>query len=591
MCGIHLIWGKGANVESLSTLMKDAQHRGPDQDARVSPWPGIWIGVNRLKILHPGPEADQPFWSTEGNHLLVWNGEIYNFQDLRNLLLKMGIDLFTQSDTEVLMHWLKSFGSAGLEKLEGMFSLFFADLTSQNVLVARDPNGEKPLYYHQTPESLILSSESRGIAKLIQSDFDFKEVEYFHYFRTPQPGKTFFKGVKEWKAGRFSLIRDQSAFRWDDIATKVSKEKEPSQSGFLERLKDSVLNQFHADVPIGMLLSGGADSTLLYSLWYEETGVTLPAFTIQHDAQYQRKYSDAKAVDKLGKKLPFEANFVPVNQQIFKENWQEYLKNLDYPVGDSASFLTWLIGKEAKKSVKVLVSGAGADELWGGYRRHQAFQSYLNNKDLALAIAPILAKLPFGRSWKKTFEGIQQDPQRTFWNFSALENPPQDLFLDYERIFRSNLSTLKQALDFDRQVYLVQDVLKIQDNALMAHGVEGRSPYLDSNMLQFWKQVQKEEYLLGKKWIRQSLRERELGWVADRKKLGFGLPLLEWFSRKDDFSNWVFSTVKDFSKTYQKELPPATLALCQQPENHVKSHFLSIYNFFLLAEWLKLQKP
>ena len=125
MCGIHLIWGRGANAESLSTLMKDAQHRGPDQDARVSPWPGIWIGVNRLKILHPGPEADQPFWSTEGNHLLVWNGEIYNFQDLRNFLLKMGIDLFTQSDTEVLMHWLKTFGSAGLEKLEGMFSLFF----------------------------------------------------------------------------------------------------------------------------------------------------------------------------------------------------------------------------------------------------------------------------------------------------------------------------------------------------------------------------------------------------------------------------------------------------------------------------------
>jgi Asparagine synthase (glutamine-hydrolyzing) len=125
----------------------------------------------------------------------------------------------------------------------------------------------------------------------------------------------------------------------------------------------------------------------------------------------------------------------------------------------------------------------------------------------------------------------------------------------------------------------------------MAHGIEGRSPYLDSSMIQFWKQVQKEEDLLGKKWIRQSLRERELGWVADRKKLGFGLPLLEWFSRKDDFSNWVFSTVKNFSKTYQKELPPATLALCQQPESYVKSHFLSIYNFFLLAEWLKLQKP
>ena len=168
-------------------------------------------------------------------------------------------------------------------------------------------------------------------------------------FVHPNPERLFFKGVKEWKAGRYSLIRDQSAFRWDDISTKVSKEKELSQSGFLELLKDSVLNQFHADVPIGMLLSGGADSTLLYSLWYEETGVTLPSFTIQHEAQYQGKYSDAKAVEKLGKKLPFEANFVPVNQQIFKENWQEYLTNLDYPVGDSASFFDLAHRKRGQK--------------------------------------------------------------------------------------------------------------------------------------------------------------------------------------------------------------------------------------------------
>ncbi|TFV95695.1 asparagine synthase (glutamine-hydrolyzing) [Algoriphagus kandeliae] len=591
MCGIHVVWGKGANEEALNVLMDSAKHRGPDQEDKLSPWPGIWIGVNRLKILHPGPEADQPFWSPDGNHLLIWNGEIYNYQDLRNLLLKMGVEFFTRSDTEVLLHWLKIFGTAGLEKLQGMFALVFVDLSAQNILVARDKNGEKPLYYHQTHDSLFLSSESRGIAKLIGSAVDMVQVEYFHYLRTPQPGKTFFKGVKEWKPARFSLIRDQSAFRWDDIPKNKTLEKEKNQNRFTELLKDAVLKQFHADVPLGMLLSGGSDSTLLYALWYYETGVPLPAFTAQFEKAVQKKYDDGLAVKRLHKKLPFDQVSVEVNRTIFRENWEDYLQNLDYPVGDSASFLVWLIGKKAKESVKVLISGAGADELWGGYQRHKAFHTYLKNQGLLLKIPSFVGKLPFGRNWNKFFSGIDVDPRKTFLNFSALETLSSDLFEDYERVFRKKLPLYKQMLDFDRQIYLVQDILKIQDNALMAHGIEGRSPYLDQEMMNFWEQIENEEDLIGKKWIRQSLQDLELGWVADRKKLGFGLPLLEWLSEKNDFSSWIFSTVQEFEINYRKDLPEATKTILSKPQDYVRTHFLTIYNFFLLAEWLKLQKP
>ena len=106
MCGIHLIWGKGAHRESIQTLVDSSRHRGPDQEAVYSPWPGLWIGVNRLKILHPGPDADQPFWAPDSKSLLILNGEIYNFKELRSLLSKMGIDFITQSDTEALLHYL-----------------------------------------------------------------------------------------------------------------------------------------------------------------------------------------------------------------------------------------------------------------------------------------------------------------------------------------------------------------------------------------------------------------------------------------------------------------------------------------------------
>lgn len=590
MCGIHLIWGKGAKEESIQGLLNESRHRGPDQEASFSPWPGLWLGVNRLKILHPGPDADQPFWAPDGRSMIIWNGEIYNYQDLRNLLQKMGVEFVTHSDTEVLTHWLRIFGAKGLEKLQGMFALIYVDLSNQTVLVARDKNGEKPLYYHQNQDRLIISSESRGIGKLAKSKLDKSQLEYYYYMRTPLQGKTFFKGVKEWKPSRFSLIRQHSAFRWDNIPSLPSAQQEISKNRLQELLLDAVLKQFHADVPVGMLLSGGIDSTLLYSLWYQETGVPLHTFTIAHEAAYSNKYGDAEAVKKQGKTLPSENHLIQVDQTIFWENWEEYLRTLDLPIGDSASFLTWLIGKEAKKHVKVLASGAGADELWGGYQRHQAFDFYWRRKDWLLRLKPLLLKLPLNRNWQKFLTGIEENPKRTFMNFSALESLQEDLFSDHERIFDERLSSYKQMLDFDRRVYLVQDVLKIQDNALMAHGIEGRSPYLDEGVIQFWKEIKSDELLLGKKWLRQILKDRGLSWVGNRKKTGFGLPLLEWFSEKGEFRERVFQELATFKKDYQDILPKVTNELLEKPENHVKSHFLTLYNLFLLAEWLKIQK-
>ena len=172
MCGIHLIWGKGANLTSIKTLMAESHDRGPDQEAAMSPWPGMWVGVNRLKILHPGPDADQPFWSNDGKSMLIWNGEIYNYKSLRSLLTKMGNEFATDCDTEVLMNWIRVFGAKGLEKLEGMFALIYVDLKDSSILVARDKSGEKPLYYSQNQDRLILSSEAKGIAKLSKAKFD-----------------------------------------------------------------------------------------------------------------------------------------------------------------------------------------------------------------------------------------------------------------------------------------------------------------------------------------------------------------------------------------------------------------------------------
>jgi asparagine synthase (glutamine-hydrolysing) len=590
MCGIHLIWGKGANKDAIQKLVSSSHHRGPDQEAIYSPWVGLWIGVNRLQILHPGPDADQPFWSGDGKSLLIFNGEIYNFLELRKLLSKMGIDFITQSDTEVLLQYIRVFGAKGIEKLDGMFALIYVDLVSKSVLVAQDRNGEKPLYYAQSRDSLVISSEIRGIASLQNHAPDWEQVEHYFYFRAPSPGKTFHRGISAWKPGRYSTISRHDTFRWDTLPMPKAEKEVPSQPTFTKLLEKTVLNQFHADVPVGVLLSGGADSSLLYTLWYKKTGTPLPAFTIQVEKKYRKKYADGDHAIRFAKQIPTEHHLIDIDQKIFLENWDEYIQSVDLPIGDSAGFLTWMIGKKAKSQVKVLISGAGADELWGGYRRHQAFSRYWDQHAFWSKWARFLEKFPFGSQWKKFLSGIRQDPNHTFLNFSALQNPPWEIICDYEPIFNTKLPEYKRMLDFDRQVFLVQDVLKVHDNALMAHGIEGRAPYLDLSMLKLWQQVEEPALLLGKPWIKNILRENELGWIADRKKFGFGLPLKEWLSENGEFSKKVYRSLREFDQSYGLNFSSPVRQLIQNPEKGAKTHFLTLYNLFLLAEWSNLRQ-
>jgi asparagine synthase (glutamine-hydrolysing) len=550
----------------------------------------MWVGVNRLKILDPGPDADQPYFSEDGKSMLIWNGEIYNYKFMKDILSKMGIEFLTDSDTEVLIYWIRNFGTEGLDKLEGMFALVYVDLINNSILVARDPNGEKPIYYSQNQDRLIISSEASGIALFKKGRFDKNQIENYFYFRTPLPGKTFHKGVNDWKAGRYSQISQHSTFRWDTIKFPKTKAQKLDKNHFREILKKTVSTQFHADVPVGVMLSGGMDSSLLYSTWYDKTGTALPAYTIQVEKKFRKKYADGDSAIEFVKKVPAKHHIIEISQKSFWENWEAYLNSIDFPIGDSAGFLTWMIGKEAKRDVKVLISGAGADELWGGYKRHQAFDFYLKNQSTLILIKSILQKFLIGRKARKFFSSIERDQQKTFLNFSALQPISNDLASDYERIFNPKLSPYKGALDFDRQVYLVQDVLKILDQALMAQSIEGRAPYLSGSMLSFWNEIQDASVLKGKIWIKELLMESGFEKVAQREKFGFGLPLEEWFTEKGEFANRVFAKVKAFEKSHGDSFPSEMRMLAKNPESGVKYHFLTLYNIFLLAEWVELKK-
>lgn len=590
MCGIHLIWGKDASETAILSMLRQSRHRGPDQQASLNPWPGLWLGINRLKILHPGPEADQPFWASDKKSLLIWNGELYNYQEIKNSLIDLGITFTSRSDTEVVLHTLRIFGTEGIKKLEGMFALIYADVTEKSVLVARDKNGEKPLYYSQNEGSLTISSEIRCIQQVTSPALDVSQIAPYVYLRTPLLNHTFYKEIKEWKPDHLSKIHSPSSFQFIQNPSPPPPNSEPTYETFKTLLTDAVLKQFHADAPVGIQLSGGADSSLLYAIWYKQTATPLPSYTIQVEPKYRKNYSDGDSAVRLAKQFPTSHHPILITQELFWENWEEYLRSVDLPIGDSAGFLNWMIGKEAKKEVKVLISGAGADELWGGYQRHKAFARYQENKNLLLKLKPVGEKLPLGRSYRKFFSAIHPNPRQTYINFSGLANVPHRLTKEYEGVFDPTFSAYKQMLDFDRQVYLVQDVLKIQDNALMSHSIEGRSPYLDAPMVGFWKTIKDDPPLKDKPWIRQYLKEHELSWVADRKKMGFGLPLKEWLAEGGEFARRMFGSIQQFETTHGHHLPQETKALAVDPKHGVKHHFLTLYNLFLLAEWVNLHK-
>jgi asparagine synthase (glutamine-hydrolysing) len=595
MCGINIIIGDYPDSEVLiQEMMKSTVHRGPDFSAFSRVSEQVFFAGNRLKILDLTDASNQPLWNKEKDAVLAWNGAIYNYQDLRNELLDMGYIFQTNSDSEVLLYWLRAFGKEGIKKLKGMFAIAFADLRKKETLILRDPSGEKPIYFSNINNSWFFSSEARPLKLGPNKSLGINTDQFIPYFyqRHSYPNASFFEGIKQLLPGKGMRIDLQGNLLEDFSWTHPPFQKLPkNQHTFEELLKDAVLKNFHTERRVGTILSGGADSSLIYALWYEETGEPIPSYTVSFDKSRQSKYSDPSFTKKLGNKYPTLAHEVVVDLDKVKKNWKAYIETLDQPVGDSASFLTWITAKEAASNVQVLLSGAGADELFGGYNRHLAYQRYLQNTGFwgllkKSGISKILPDSP-----KKMIESIEKDPSSTFIQMSALQNIPESLLQEFHNWYPKGNSLIKNALEWDRSFYLINDILKIHDNACMAHGIEGRAPYLDFDLISLSQSLSEEENssILGKTWIKEALKKRGLGFIAKRKKLGFGLPLKEWMSQ-EAYLSWVCPPIEKMSSQWGHLFPQEMRTLSQRPRNAKGRQYLQIWNLFVLASWLEIQR-
>src|SRR5690606_28984132 len=320
-------------------------HRGPDQSSWLEAAPGIFMAGNRLKIQDLGDAGNQPVISKDKKASLIWNGALYNHQELKNSLLERGVIFYSRSDSEVLVQWLKIFGQEGVRDLQGMFAFVFMDMQKEQIIIARDPYGKKPLYYFQNHNQWIISSEARSIAwsGLVERNFDASQYPAYFYSRHTFPEGSFFKRINQWVPGKIMTMD----FEGNPISNLFLKHALgpiilPTVEEFKTMVREAVLKQMEADVPVGIILSGGADSSLLLHLWYQERGIPLNTFTAVFERKYRKKYADRDFAATLAEKYRSAHHEVLVTPDTVLKNWDEYIASLDQPVGDSAGFLTWM---------------------------------------------------------------------------------------------------------------------------------------------------------------------------------------------------------------------------------------------------------
>lgn len=595
MCGVHLLVDStGKGEDSIQAMMEACQHRGPDQSSWMEVSKGIYLAANRLKTLDLRDQANQPLVNEEEEAYLSWNGFLYNYQELRSRLLIEGVVFESTSDGEVLLMWLIRKGREGVKQLQGMYAFAFVHKKKDQVILGRDPLGVKSLYFTQLRGILSCSSEIRCLlqANLLPKKLHLEQFLPYFYLRHVLPGDTFIRGIEELLPGELKTWNLKGVpLDVQEIPLEAPAPKRAlTEKSFEKIMTDAVLKHFHADVPLGLILSGGADSTLLYHLWYRQTGRVLPTFTIGFEDAYRKKFRDAAFASKLVSSRKAFHQEVIISPEWFLETWLAYIRDLDHPVGDSASYLTWALARKAKGSVKILASGAGADELFGGYNRHLAYKKYLQNPGFWNWVASKSHMIPFmGKGFQRFLSGIHPSPQRTFMNFSALSILPDSLAKVLESRYAQGEQPFKNALEWDRKLYLVHDLLKIHDNACMAHGIEGRVPFLDWQVVDWSLRLGEKETMNAapKFWIKALLRREGLTDFARRKKFGFGLPIREWLLEHAAVRNRVLSSVIDLGIQYQEMVPKEWIPLVQRPERYIASHSLLLFNLFVLSDWIK----
>lgn len=580
MCGLigviskrESLTGKGFLTAVDSALEKMA-YRGPDNK-------GIWhdgqtcLGHRRLSIIDLSEKGNQPFQYDDGEYIIVFNGEIYNYQELKAKLILFGYSFKTETDTEVLVAAYKYWGDGFCKELRGMFALVIYDRTRKRLLFARDRLGKKPLFIYEDQNILIFSSEIKFFhAFNIQLEINTQSLKNFLSLQYIPGPETIYKNVRQVNPAEVNIydlqthkIEETKYWNIFDYVGKGSNLPDIDEIDAL--IRKSIQYRLVASVDVGLLLSGGIDSSLLACYMEELAGRKVKAFNVGFSDQGLDESKYAKEVAKS-----LDLDLITLNfQDITQEDFIQSIFHGDQPLGDSAIIPTYLISKSIGKYVKVVLSGEGADELFHGYQHYNFEKYYYRTGKLPFQMAEHFFKL-LSASGISRFEKVKNklininsftvNPGTSRWT-SILSPALTDQYLrdrslnkgdSYEMKFHHFLNDFSQhagklesSLMLDLITWLPDDLLIKTDRMMMASSVEARTPYLDHELVQ--KVLESSSYFnadlfQSKNYLRRLLKSKLPSSVSDtianRPKQGFETPKVKWInSNLYELSSYLFS--------------------------------------------------
>lgn len=619
MCGIcgQFNFGTGvpAQRQDIARMANSIVHRGPDDEGYYLSGP-VGLGFRRLSIIdlsgghQPMADSDETVW-------VIFNGEIYNFQELRRELQSFGHVFRTNADTEVIIHGYKQWGDDVLNRLNGMFGLAIWDTRKKRLVLARDPFGIKLIYYKIDGGRLFFGSEIRPIRAAVPDDTDVDPVSlslFLRYRYTPSP-RTSFKGIKKLAPGE-KLVAESGTCKvsryYNFRPTPFSPEKSPNEAReeLLDIYKRAIKRQLISDVPVGLLLSGGIDSGMLLALM-NLCGDSWPTYTVGYGSSFaDDELADAAETASI---LHSKHTSVNISQSIFKDALPEIVKSLEEPIAASSIVPMYFVCRRARQDVKVALVGQGPDELFGGYKRHLGvrYSSIWSNMPgwIRTPIASTVAALPRNETLKRGVYSLAT-PERLRRYQQVLSIVPGT---QIDGLFRpgvleanagdtilqswSDLEPLMDGTDelgglqfLEVRSTLPDELLMYADKLSMAHSLELRVPFLDKEIVEYVERLPAKFKVRNgsRKWLHRQVCKSFLpGEILKRPKRGFAVNVVDGWFRDAIDSSVAENLLDESSEIYNFLQPIAVRDLLDQHRAGREDNHKVLFSIVLLEAWLR----
>ncbi len=609
MCGfvgIHQLCHEPVSIDEAIASIK---HRGPDSDGSCAlPWGEgtLHLGHVRLSIIDPRADADQPMSDKTGRIWIAFNGEIYNYQELRRELEEEGVRFRTTSDTEVLLYLYDRRGIDFVQALKGMFAISLVDLNRQLLLLIRDRFGKKPLYYHHSGQRLIFSSEIKGILSQLPSrpDVDLQALRESLSLLAPLPPRTFFAGVRKLEAGHLMLVENgrirEPRRYYDPLDQLTTIAPEADWRQLLERqLIDAVRYRLVADVEVGVFLSGGLDSSLVTALYKELSPKRIHTFSIGY-AAHRERYDETDHAQTVARHLGTEHHPLQVGERDFREVLDQLIYHLDEPINDPAAIPTFLLSRWVREhGIKVCLSGEGSDEIFLGYSVYQlldrCYAQQWSIGDTAGAAGLFVSAKKADCFVRRRQRG--EEPYRSIGEYFCLGETdvrgllsPETLrnttgperWLDglRRRFDGRDLEPLNWASYIDIKQWIAEVLMMKVDKMAMAHGLEVRVPFLDQQLVRFALALP-VAVKTNKQLLKQVAEKYLPATIVGRRKKGFSSPFSEWLF--EALGEEILTPIRKVNRQRNWFDDRALMTHFEQGRSGRNKH--AIWGLFLIAKW------